>query len=271
MRLWILGAGTLRPDPRRGGPAFWMEVGSSRLLMDCGPGTIRTLARLGLPWQETTHVLLSHFHTDHVADLAPLLFAFRHGLDRPRQTPLRLLGPEGLLEHLRWLSGAHGAYVTDPGVPLVVEELKPGGSWSPPPGEWVVEVRLTAHTDNSLAFRIEMDGLALGYTGDTGPDHGLGRFFRGCRVLVAECSFPDGEGMDTHLTPSDLSVLARLAAPEVLITVHAYPPLDPESVPDLLADVGYEGKVFTGRDGMSVTLDGPGVVVEMPGKGPWFP
>jgi ribonuclease BN (tRNA processing enzyme) len=269
VRLWVLGAGTLRPDALRGGPAFWVEAGGSRLLMDCGPGTIRTLSRLGLPWQALTHILLSHFHTDHVADLAPLLFAFRHGLDRPRRDSLHLMGPQGLREHLRWLSGAHGSYVTDPGFPLVVEEFPSERSWGPFPGEVMVEVRPTLHTENSLAFRIGAEGLLLGYTGDTGPDEGLGAFFRGCRVLVAECSFPDGEGMDTHLTPADLANLAAGAKPEVLITTHAYPPLVPEEVPQLLAKAGYGGKVFAARDGMLVVLDGSGVVVEMPGEEPW--
>lgn len=264
VRLRVLGSGTLLPDPHRGGPAFWVETESSRLLMDCGPGAMRTLSRLGLPWQEATHILLSHLHTDHVADLAPLLFALRHGLDRPRRKPLYLLGPPGLLEHLGWLSRAHGPYVTDPGFPLVAEELGAGDAWSRHQGDFLVEARHTVHTENSLAFRIEAGDLALGYTGDTGPDQSLGVFLRGCQVLVAECSFPDGEGMDTHLTPTDLAVLARVAAPEVLITVHAYPPLDPHEVPDLLAEAGYAGRAVAGRDGMQVILRGSGVVIEVP-------
>jgi ribonuclease BN (tRNA processing enzyme) len=265
VRLWVLGSGTLRPDALRGGAAFWVEAGPTRLLMDCGPGMLRTLARLGLPWQEVTHILLSHFHTDHVADLAPLLFAFRHGLEHPRREPLRILGPRGLGEHLRRLSGAHGAYVTDPGFPLVVEELHGAGAGSRLPGGTVLEARPTLHTDSSLAFRIGVGGVSLGYTGDTGPDEGLGTFFRGCGVLVAECSFPDEQAMDTHLTPAGLADLAEAASPEVLITTHAYPPLDPETVPGLLADAGYVGVVLAGRDGMRATLGESGVVVDMPG------
>jgi ribonuclease BN (tRNA processing enzyme) len=267
MRLRVLGSGTLRPDPRRGGPAFWVEAGEARILMDCGPGSLRTLARLGLPWWEITHILLSHFHTDHVADLAPLLFAFRHGLEHPRGEPLRILGPAGLREHLQWLSMAHGGFVTDPGFPLEVEELTHGAPLSPPPGDLVVEAYPTPHTENSLAFRIEARGQVLGYTGDTGPDETLGDFLRGCGLLVAECAFPDELRMDLHLTPSDLADLAARAKPEVLITTHAYPPLKPEEVPLLLAEAGYGGAVFAARDGMLVTLGPSGVVVGDPDEG----
>jgi ribonuclease BN (tRNA processing enzyme) len=267
MRLRVLGSGTLRPDPHRGGPAFWVETGEARILMDCGPGTLRTLSRLGLHWPGITHILLSHFHTDHVADLAPLLFAFRHGLEHPRREPLSILGPPGLRDHLRWLSMAHGGFVTDPGFPLEVEELTSRASWSPPPGELEVKVHPTPHTESSVAFRIGAGGRLLGYTGDTGPDGTLGDFFRGCHVLVAECAFPDEMRMDMHLTPSDLAELAAGANPEALITTHAYPPLEPEAVPRLLAEAGYGGAVFAARDGMLVTLGPAGVVVENPAEG----
>jgi ribonuclease BN (tRNA processing enzyme) len=267
VRLWVLGSGTLRPDPHRGGPAFWVEAGEARILMDCGPGTLRTLARLGLPWPGITHILLSHFHTDHVADLAPLLFAFRHGLEGPRTEPLHVLGPPGLGEHLRWLAMAHGGFVTSPGFPLEVEELTSDASWCPAPGEPMVEARSTLHTHHSMAFRIGIREHLLGYTGDTGPDDTLGDFFRGCPVLVAECAVPDGMPMGNHLTPSDLASLASRANPEVLLTTHAYPPLVPEEVPRLLAEAGYGGVVFAARDGMRVTLGPSGVVVEHPAEG----
>lgn len=267
LRLWIVGSGTLRPNPKRGGPAFWLEGGGSSLLMDCGPGSLRTLSLLGLPWQETTHIVLSHFHTDHVADLAPLLFALRHGLDGPRSDPLHLLGPPGLREHVRWLSKAHGGYVTDPGFPVVVEELEPGVIWSRPGGGVLIRAYRTRHTEDSLAFRVEWGECVLGYTGDTGPDPGLGAFLRGCRVLLAECSFPDGEGMEIHLTPADLASLAAMADPDLLISVHAYPPLDPEAVPDLLRRAGYGGRAVAGRDGMRVMLEGQSVTVEDRGDG----
>ena len=74
--------------------------------------------------------------------------------------------------------------------------------------------------------------------------------------------------MDTHLTPSGLAALAEAACPDLLITVHAYPPLDPEQVPDLLAREGYTGKVIPGRDGLSVRWEGGRVVLEEPPREP---
>jgi ribonuclease BN (tRNA processing enzyme) len=239
-----------------------VECDRERILMDCGSGTVRTLARFGRAWQRVTRVLLSHFHTDHVADLAPLLFALKHGLNAPRSAPLTILGPGGLLDHIEALSHAHGEFLRDPGFPVEFVELSPGDRWSTPGGTCRIETFPTIHTAASLAYKLVTPAGVLGYTGDTGPDPSLGRFLSGCDVLIAECSLPDGSGMSLHLTPSSLGEIAGVAGAGLLVTVHAYPPLDPEKVPDLLRSSGYGGKVLAGKDGLSFTLSSGEVVVE---------
>lgn len=254
MRFRVIGSGTLRPDPDRGSPGYWVECRGRGILVDCGTGTLRNMARFGVAWQRVTHLVISHFHTDHVADIAPLLFALKHGIDRPRNDPLTILGPPGVQDHMEALARAHGDFVLDPGFPVEIVGLTPGDPWICPSGAFRLNSYDTIHAHPSLAFRLEADGGALGYTGDTGPDPSLGRFMCGCHLLVAECSNPDGAETEFHLTPASLAELAGLARPELLITVHVYPPLFPGDVPDLLRKRGYEGKVLAGRDGLTVTL-----------------
>ena len=260
MRLWVLGSGTLVPHAERGAPALFAEAGSSSLLLDCGAGTLRTLARLDLPWQAITHLLVTHFHTDHVGDLAALLFAYRHGLPEPREDPLYVIGPPGLNDHLTSLSRAHGSFVVDPGFPLVAKELPVGSNWTDPGGGVRIKTWKTEHTVDSVAYRVETRFGTLGYTGDTGRSRSLGTFFQGCQVLVAECSHSDGRGSDNHLTPTTLAELAGLSSPELLVTVHVYPPLDPDEVPDLLNGAGYVGRVLAGRDGLCLEWVEEGVI-----------
>ena len=250
MKVRVLGSGTLRPDPFRGSPAHWVEAGEDRILLDCGSGTLRALGRGWGDWQKLSHILLSHFHTDHVGDLPPLLFALRHGLDAVRVAPLTIIGPSGLDDHLNALARAHGDFVRDPGFPVDVVELKAPASWSPSRAAFQVHAHPTAHSDASIAFRLESDDGVLGYTGDTGPDPSLGAFFRGCHLLLAECSNPDDEASRNHLTPRSLAHLANEALPDLLVTVHVYPPLRPEEVPDLLRRSGYRGEVLAGSDGL---------------------
>jgi ribonuclease BN (tRNA processing enzyme) len=263
MKLWVLGSGTLIPQAERGSPAHLLEAEGSSILLDCGSGTLRALARLDLGWEKISHLLITHFHTDHVGDLAALFFAFRHGLPEPREAPLHLLGPPGLRDHLIALSKAHGDHILEPGLLMETRELFPGSAWTDPATGLRIETCKTPHTDNSMAYRLESGEKVMGYVGDTGPSSELGSFLKGCQVVVSECSHPRGRGMDTHLTPQTLADLARNCSPELLIPVHVYPPLDPEEVPDLLAEEGYPGKVVAGRDGMCVEWVEDGLVVRL--------
>jgi len=256
LKVWIVGSGTLIPNGQRGGAAHWVEEGGSSFLLDCGPGALRTLAGLGLPWQNLGHLLLTHFHTDHVADLAPLLFALKNGLTQPRTEPLTLLGPPGLSRHMKALSEAHGSFVIDPGFPLRVQEIPPGGDWTDPEKGIRIRTWPTRHTSQSLAVRLETSEGTLGYTGDTGFLEELGDFFEGCGALIAECSHPDEQEVDTHLSPRGLAALAEKASPDLLVPVHAYPPLEPKKLPEHLAAAGFSGRVLPGRDGLELDLAG---------------
>ena len=88
MRLTILGSGTLLPDPLHQSPAHFLEFGDVRLLLDCSSGVLHGMARERLWWRGLSHLLVTHFHTDHVGDLAPILFALEHGVHPQREEPL---------------------------------------------------------------------------------------------------------------------------------------------------------------------------------------
>jgi ribonuclease Z len=255
MRLTVLGSGTLLPDPKHTSPAHWVEHGDLRLLLDCGPGALHALARERVWWKAVSHVALTHFHTDHVGDLAPLLFALRHGVRPPRVEPLTILGPRGLEDHLDALVRAHGKYVREPGFPVRVVELGAGERWVDPEGLCTLDTHATPHTAASLAYRVETASGVLGYTGDTGPSAELGAFFRGAHALVAECSLADPAEMDAHLSPRSLVELARAAEPGLLVVTHLYPPLRPHKLPDLLRAAGYEGPLVVARDGTAVEIE----------------
>ena len=254
MNLVIVGSGTLVPHGSRGPAAHWVETETGRVLLDCGPGTERALARFDLDWAALTHVFLTHFHVDHVGGLPGLLFALRHGVAGGREDPLTVIGPPGTLVHFRGLADLYGSWVLEPGYPLGVVELEPGASWEDPSGAFSVTTVETAHSDPSVGFVLDTRDGRLGYTGDTGWTPTLGDAFRGCQILISECSHPEDHGMASHLTPSQLAEICGIARPDLLVPVHAYPSLDPEAIPRLLQDAGYDGWVLPGRDGMSVHL-----------------
>lgn len=265
MRATVLGSGTLVPDDRHRSAGHLLETPDTVMLLDCGSGTLHRLGGLQKPWMEVSHLALTHFHTDHVGDLAPLLFALRHAPDPPREAPLTVLGPPGIASFLGALADAHGDHVLDPGFPVEIVELDRADMWKAPGGTMEVRTHPTPHTDRSVGYRIETEGGSLGYTGDTGPSEALGAFMEGVDLLLSECSHPDPPAVDNHLTPARVAALGRRARPSMLVTVHHYPGLIGEAVPDLIAAAGYAGTVRQGRDGLELEVRDRRVRVTAPG------
>lgn len=260
--LTLVGTGTLVPDLQRGSPAHHLRAAGARLLLDCGPGTTRGLLAAGIDWSRITHIALTHRHTDHTGGLAGLLWALTRGGPLRRTTPLVIVGPPGVLALRDGLVRAHGDMVEGAGAPFEVEwwevarsaEVEIAGA----DGSGVrLSCHPTPHTDDSVAWRVETDAGAVGYTGDTGPSAAVGRFLAGCRVVVSECSTSDDDPRDGHLTPSTVAELARTARPERILLTHVYPPHDPAELAREAAARAAGVAVEPGGDGLRVTLDPP--------------
>ena len=253
--LTVIGSGTLVPSGDRSSACHLLEAGEYSLLLDAGPGAVHGMARHGKPWWRITHVVFTHYHTDHFGDLPHLLFALKWAAPSPRNQPLHVLGPPGLLDRVGALRGAFGDFIVDPGFGVAYHEVDRHGTWDGADGDAPALRFLPApHTDSSIAVRVEADGRSLGYTGDTGPDPALGPFFRGVDLLVSECGQPDPATSPSHLSPSSVAAMARSARPGVLVLTHLYPPLDCASAPGLVRDAGYDGTVVCARDGQGFEL-----------------
>lgn len=254
----VLGSGTLLPDDDHRSAAHLVEKDGLRLLLDCGSGTVHGLDRHGIDWRELTHVAISHFHTDHIGDLPALLWALKHGVGEERTRALTLLGPIGLRTRLEAMVQAFGDFLLDPGFPVEVVELDSDGRWLD--GDWGLELRAhpANHTPEALAYRVEVAGASVGYTGDTGRQPSLAGFFREVDVLICECAISDGTAAAIHLWPKEVAALARDARPHVLILTHLYPEVDREGLADLVRALGYTGDALVARDGLRWTIPRPG-------------
>ena len=252
MRLVTVGTGTVVPDPNRASACHWVQHGASRVLLDCGAGALQGLARCRLPWGDVDHLIISHFHADHIGEIPSLVFALRHGRAEPRTAPLRVWGPEGTRRLFEAWSAALGHWLVEPGFDLTIVEVRPGEPETI--GALSVDFAPTPHTEESLAMRIAAGGSVLGYTGDTGPSDSLPAFFDGVDLLLAECSLPEELVEDNHLSPQRLARLATGARVERLVVTHIYPQLQGLDVPGLIRQAGYGGEVIVAYDGLALTL-----------------
>lgn len=254
MRLVVLGSGTGVPTGERLSAGYWLEAGSARLRLDCGPGTTHAMARLHLPWQLLTHQWVSHFHVDHALELPALLFAFKYGRgDRPApRGPLTLVGPPGLQRLVDDLLTAFRSELMEQEVEVRIVELAAGAAFDLGGGA-LLKVAKTPHTEESLAVRVEAEGRAVGYTGDTAAAPELADFFRDVDLLIAECSFVDDVRGTRHLRADDTARLADASRARHLLAVHAY--FDPEAhhLATRLART-YPGRITIATDGAAISL-----------------
>ncbi len=254
-RIVVVGSGTVVPEGSRGGSSFFYEQADARILVDCGPAAVQSMARHRLPWEDLTDLVVTHFHTDHVGGLPALFFSLTYGmLPATRSEPLDVWGPPGTVRVFDGLEAALGDFFRNPGFPVRVHEVDPDAEVALGSGP-VLRTHKTPHTPESQAIRLDAAGSGFGYTGDSGPSTTLGAFLHGLSVLVCECSLPDDLVGDNHLSPSSVARIAAEARPDLLLLTHIYPQFrEAVDVPNLVREAGYEGKMGVASDGMDVPL-----------------
>ena len=85
MGIYVFGSGAV--SARSGYPGYLID---GRVLMDCPPGCVKKMLRMGADLCGITDVLVTHFHGDHYFDL-PFLLLARY---RKTEQPLRIHCPE---------------------------------------------------------------------------------------------------------------------------------------------------------------------------------
>ena len=189
----LLGTGSPIPDPDRAGPSTLIRAGGQTFLVDCGRGVQQRLAAAGSSAGALTALLLTHLHSDHIADLGDLIITRWITTFTPDPAPFQIIGPPGTAEvvnatlvafgHDIGYRIAHHADITAP--PAVeVHEYTEGVVWD------ADGVRIVAApTDHrpvapTIGFRIEHEGASVVLAGDTVPCDSLDELAAGAGALV---------------------------------------------------------------------------------------
>ena len=252
MKLTVLGSGTCVPDGLRNSAGYFIETAEARVMLDCGAGTLHALARYGVPWEQLTHLVVSHFHVDHIGELAALMFAFCHGMQTKRELPLKLIGPRGLERVVAGLEAAFGKKLFQPAFPVEIDLIEEDGRRALGP-ETTLSVSKTPHNRESLALRIDNGGRSVCYTGDTGYDGGLASFFARADILISECSYAERRPGVLHLSIEDAGRMAAQAEVKQLVLTHFYFKTGEVDVKEEVRR-HFQGEVVIASDGLSFEL-----------------
>ncbi|MCK5757176.1 MAG: ribonuclease Z [Mycobacterium sp.] len=265
----LLGTGSPIPDARRAGPSTLVRAGDQTFLVDCGRGVLMRTAALGVGANAISALLLTHLHSDHIADLGDVLISRWVSNFAPNQPPLPIIGPPGtaeVVENTLKAFGpdigyriAHHADLTAP-PPVEVEEVTDGVVW----GRDGVAISV-APTDHrpvapTIGFRIEHNGASVVLAGDTVPCPTLDALAAGAGALVHTVIRKDlVEAMpmqrirdicDYHSTVEQAADTAARAGVGILILTHYVPPIAPGQEDDwrALAATVFDRQIEIGED-----------------------
>jgi ribonuclease BN (tRNA processing enzyme) len=186
-----------------------------------------------------------------MTDLVTLLFALRNQY-LGRVKPLKITGPEGLKDYYRGLQCVYGHWVEEEGYDLELIELGEGEIRR---DGYTLNTRNVLHTPSSLAFRLESpDGKSLVYSGDTDYCEGILELGRGSRTMLLECSVPEEERAEGHLTPTLAGQIASECGAKKLILTHFYPLFVEIDIVDRVRKV-FDGEVVLAKDMMKIEID----------------
>jgi ribonuclease BN (tRNA processing enzyme) len=220
----ILGSGTCVPSLERSSCSVLMQIGTTNLLFDSGPGTMRRLLETATTIFDLDYLCYSHFHPDHSAELVPLIFATKYPDGHRRQTPLTILAGRGLTDFFAGLKTAYGPWIElAPGL-LKFMEFDNTTRDSKKFNGFSIETAPVKHNPESVAYRItRADGRSVVYSGDTDFSENLIELAKGADLLICESAMPDSLRVSGHLTPSMAGEIATRAGVRQLVLTHFYP------------------------------------------------
>ncbi|MEP3420656.1 MAG: MBL fold metallo-hydrolase [Erythrobacter sp.] len=292
LHVGLCGTGSPMPNPDRAGPCNVIVAGDQMFLVDIGEGGNRTLNLMGINPAQLDGVLLTHFHSDHIDGLGPLmLFHWTRGATT---TPLAVHGPSGV-EAI--IDGFNTAYATDDTYRIGHhgEEVVPatGGGAVARPFEMTGArqiilqqggLTITAFTVDhapvapAVGYRFDYKERSVCISGDTVKSVNLEAVCSGADIIVHEALQPvlveevrealEAHGnplaakimfdiQDYHASPEDAAESAQVAGAEMLVLSHLVPPLPAEYLyPAFLGDAEnrYDGPIVVGEDGMLFSL-----------------
>ena len=203
MYVTMLGTGAPFPDPDRAQSGILVTLDNgARYMFDCGNGTVRNMVAANANPAEVKAVFLTHLHHDHICDFP--LFAIAGWMwDRP-DSPI-VLGPKGTGHFCKMLFEG-GAFDADfrarSAYPLRqqnlaamrpdVREVQPGLAYEDEDVkilcDWVEHI--PREISECFGIRLEAEGKAVAFSGDTAPCDAVVRLARDADVLIHECTFP---------------------------------------------------------------------------------
>jgi ribonuclease BN (tRNA processing enzyme) len=201
LELTILGTGDAFASHGRFQSGYIIDSPHYRILMEVGPTSLCAMKRMDFKPADIDMVLISHLHGDHFGGMPFLLLEYLY--ESPRRKPLTIVGPPHL-EERTWRLFRTMFPGTKPDLPRLLSKLKfvvvePGSKVKIGPVR--IRAMRTPHMKRnfSLAYRIELGGKSLAFSGDSGWTEDLLPFVAGADLFLCECTYFESSQLDFHM------------------------------------------------------------------------
>lgn len=186
----------------------------NRILFDIGPGVVKQLLKEKYDLTKIDIILISHLHSDHILDFAPLIvnlnvLSFKH--------KIKIIGPVNLKSKLtNFLELMYGNYYDE----LINNYLE------------FIEIIDDKYEISIADFNIKLIKLdhydieafgfivnnKLGLTGDSSMCDGINYIFNNCKVMIADCSVINGDIY--HLGFDNIERLLKSNKNKLIVATH---------------------------------------------------
>ncbi len=238
----LLGTGTCQIEHERRASSVLLQLDGMPVLFDCGHGVVQRLLEIGVQHNELNHVVISHFHPDHVSDLVPLLQAGAWSRRNPRTTDLHIYGPPGIQKLIDGFMNIFGtSSLRQPSYDVLVHEVS-GERFSI--GVYDFDF-ISLPPAGNHGLRFSWHGRQYAITGDSNFHVEEIAFLRHVELAIIDAG---------HIEDDEIVQLAVASQAKTIVCSHLYREIDGSHLQVLAEKAGYEGVIIVGRDLMSFVV-----------------
>ncbi|MBQ5991365.1 MAG: MBL fold metallo-hydrolase [Clostridia bacterium] len=206
MKLTLLGVYGPFPAPGKGCSSYLVEDGDTRILLDCGSGSLSRLRALIPDRMRLDAIVLSHLHADHCGEIDLFRYLMEFGLC---DAPVTLFSPE-----------------TERFTSPVFRPVRTSDGFEAKVGTMSLRFTEVRHAVKTTGVRItDGSGRSLFYTGDSAWFDGLADAARNADLLLADACLVDEtneKALQNHMTVGQVVRLKKAARCGRAVLTHRF-------------------------------------------------
>lgn len=236
-----MGTGTCQIEKDRMASSVLIEVDAIKVVFDFGRGVSQRIYDLFLRQDNIQHIVISHFHPDHISDLIPFLHAGLYSISDRRSKDLNIYGPKGIKEVIRRLFDIVGRdEIKSAGFKINIHEITDRRFFI---NDHEFQFDRLSH-ENNHGLKCMHKGRTYAFTGDIAYNEREIDFLKGVDFAVLNAG---------HLKDEDIINMAVMTQVGIMVCSHLYRDIDEERLNSLAIERGYKGKIVIGKDLMRWT------------------